>query len=440
LQVDFEGGELVLRAAWWFMKYGKLSGIPTGRLMATRIFPSIPPDRLPEFSTDLAEIDGPFARFLEGRCHARFTVAKDRWRLRQLARWLAVHGRNLREVERGQVPALVRRFLPRCCDGTAACYSQTLGRWLKYKGRFHGLTPQPRWQPWLDDYRHFLLNHRGLSLVTVDGNLCDVQTFLRWQFGSRPAVWAQVSVRDIWRYCRFCARHGKPHHANGQLVALRRFLMFVQMRAACPPQLADAVQPVANFGQPTHHKPVLQDSQRHRLLASFDRGGRGGSRDYAMALLMLEMGLRACEVARLHFGAVDGGYQRLRLPGVKASRERELPIPKKVAAALRDYIRHARPARSSDCVFVRYHHLVGLPLTSLAVQQAMSRAYRRCGLPAEISGAHLLRHTFATRLFNRGVSIKGIADLLGHRLLHSSNIYTHVAPSALRRLALPWPV
>jgi site-specific recombinase XerD len=79
-------------------------------------------------------------------------------------------------------------------------------------------------------------------------------------------------------------------------------------------------------------------------------------------------------------------------------------------------------------------------LTPLAVQQAMSRAYRRCGFPKDISGAHLLRHTFATRLFARGVTIKGIADLLGHRQLHSANLYTHVASSALRRLALPWPI
>jgi site-specific recombinase XerD len=407
--------------------------------MSTRFFAPLSPDRLPDFTADLAEINGPFVSYLKDRYHAQFTIGKDQWRLRQLARWLGARGRNLRSVDRQQVSDLVRRFMPGCVKKTAACYTQTLGRWLKYKGRFTPPAGLPPWQGWLDDYREFQIGHKGLLPITADGNIRDVRTFLKWQFGVRPAQWPAVSVRDIWRYCRHCARNGKPIHANGQLFATRRFLQFVQMRGACGAQLADAVQHVANFGQPTHHKPALSDRDRKRFIASFNRASQSGSRDLAMALLMVDMGLRSCEVARLQFSDLDFTGRRLKLPPLKSSRERELPIPCHVAAALHRYIDRFRAATRAETVFVRYHHLIGRPLTSLAVGVAMSRAYRRCGFPKTISGSHLLRHTFATRMFARGVTIKGVADLLGHRQLHSANLYTHVAPSALHGLALPWP-
>ena len=66
-------------------------------------------------------------------------------------------------------------------------------------------------------------------------------------------------------------------------------------------------------------------------------------------------------------------------------------------------------------------------------------AYRHCGFPPGWSGTHRLRHTFASRLHQHGVDMKPIADLLGHRRLDSTNIYTQVDLEALRRMAKPWP-
>jgi site-specific recombinase XerD len=343
-------------------------------------------------------------------------------------------------LEREQVPDLVRKLVPGCAKNTAAGYVQSLGRWLKFCGRF-ALQPKfPPWQQWLDDYRHFLANHKGLAPTTVDANVRHVRSYLSWQFGLAPARWPSVTVHDLRRYCEHCARSDKPIYANERLFSVGRFLRFVQMHGACPAQLAYAIQHVANFGQPTHHKPVLSEKQRKRFVTSFPRNLPSGSRDYAMALCMADLGLRPCEVARLRIVDIDLPRQRMKLPAVKGSRERELPIPTHIAAALRSYVDKFRPASRSDRVFLRYHDLVGLPMTPWSVQKAMTRAYRRCGFPSNLGGAHLLRHGFATRLFARGVTIKEIADLLGHRGLHSTNLYTHVDPAALRKLALPWPV
>jgi integrase len=158
-----------------------------------------------------------------------------------------------------------------------------------------------------------------------------------------------------------------------------------------------------------------------------------------MALCMLDVGLRSAEVALLRLEDVDLNRKRLAVPPIKGGDGRELPLPRRLAVAIREYFAY-RPPSSSDRLFLRPSSLVGQPLSALTVQSAMSRAYRRAGLPRAWHGSHRLRHTFASRLFASGASLKEIADMLGHRRLDSANRYTGVQLASLRNVALPWPI
>ena len=73
------------------------------------------------------------------------------------------------------------------------------------------------------------------------------------------------------------------------------------------------------------------------------------------------------------------------------------------------------------------------------VRGAMRRAYGRAGLPIEWTGTHLLRHTAASRMHQRGAPLKSVADVLGHRSIDTTAIYTKVDLNALKTVALPWP-
>ncbi len=79
-------------------------------------------------------------------------------------------------------------------------------------------------------------------------------------------------------------------------------------------------------------------------------------------------------------------------------------------------------------------------MDSRAIRKVISHAYRRCDFPPEWNGSYRLRHTFATRLHARGADLKQIADLMGHRHLQTTTIYTKVDLNGLRALALPWPI
>ena len=292
--------------------------------------------------------------------------------------------------------------------------------------------------PWVDEFILFLTTHRGLGYESCRSARYFAQDFLSWRFKTGRIRWSLVSVEDLWSYAERCARRLKPRSANRGLSALRRFLNFVQMRGACPLQLAQSVPHVATFGQSVPPE-VPNDRQRRALLASFKQRTSGGCRDYTMALCMVDLGLRSIEVVRLRLADIDWENRILSVPATKTDRGRQLPLPAHLTKALRIYV-SMRPPTDCDRLFVGHRFRTGQPTSTSAVRSAMRAAYRRCGFPPSWSGTHRLRRTFATRLYDRGADLKHIADLLGHRSLSTTNFYTQVDIKGLRTLAQPWPI
>lgn len=387
--------------------------------------------------------EAPFAAFiarLRAGGYAEITIRRDVQCLRRVARWLAGRNRGLLNIRCSDIDQLIHQMRQERSTGWVATVRQSLQHW--FGDPQHSRTRPPlhgQWETWINDYARFLTDHRGLRAETVQDNISDTRRFLSAMFGTGRARWQRLRVEDIWRYSERCACGAKPGYANKRLFALRRFLQYVHSRGSCAAQLFHSVPHIASFSTTPMAPVALTLAQQRRLLAAFPRKLRTSSRDRAMTLCMLTLGLRSAEVAFLRLGDVDLNRKRLAVPPIKGGDGRELPLPRRLVAAIREYLAY-RPASSSDRLFLRPSSLVGQPLSALAIQAAMARAYRRAGLPRTWHGSHRLRHTFASRLFASGASLKQIADMLGHRRLDSANIYTGVELSSLRKVALPWPV
>jgi integrase/recombinase XerD len=249
-----------------------------------------------------------------------------------------------------------------------------------------------------------------------------------------------VQPADLWRYGEWCAgvKRFKPRYTTRKLSALRQFLAFVHLRGACAARLGHAVPKIFNYGQ-SASSDFLTDRQRRRLLSSFDLRTANGQRDHAMALCMVDLGFRAIEVARLRLCDIDWEREELDVPAAKSSRGRRLPLPRQVAQALRTYLDRWRPAGVCPNVFMGHRAPTNRPVTTETVRTAMHRAYQRCGFPEGWCGTHRLRRTFATRLYARGVDLKPIADLLGHRHIVTTTRYAQTDATGLRALVQPWP-
>lgn len=381
---------------------------------------------------------GDFTTALRERGYANFTIWVHQWHLKRVAMLLYRRRRRLNDVQRQEVPSLLRKLFPKATDRTRQSYREPLNLWLKFSDRYSRFDRSASWQPWVDDFLDFSRVHRGLSPGYLELLERGVRTYLSWQFGSGPAVWKRVRVQDIWAYAHYQAKHASPHAANKRLSYLRRFLTFVQLQGACSQELPTAIPHIADHAQAARPQ-ILSPTQRRQFLASFPKRTPAGRRDHAMALCMIDLGLRAQEVTQLRCSDLDCKRRTLTVLSAKRGRDRQLPLPQPVFVALRQYVRKDRPISIAEQLFLRHTKRHGQPLSSKQISCRIQAAYRRCGFPRSWSGTHRLRHTFASRLSRAGADVKEIADLLGHRNLESTNVYVQTDPQALRHVAQPWP-
>jgi integrase/recombinase XerC len=150
-------------------------------------------------------------------------------------------------------------------------------------------------------------------------------------------------------------------------------------------------------------------------------------RDQAAALLMLLAGLRVGEVCALEVDDLDLSERRgsVRVRCGKGGKERIVPLNKTARQALQAWL-EARP-EGGQAVFVGKR---GEAMTPSGIQRRIGQLGRRAGVEAT---PHILRHTFAKRLVDAGISLEKVASLLGHENLNTTRIYVEPSQADLRR-------
>lgn len=285
------------------------------------------------------------------------------------------------------------------------------------------------------DYERFLISERGLARVTVVGYLFIVRRFLTEQFGNRALRFHDLRPQDLHRFILREVRRVSRTHARTTVTTLRSFLRFLRQRGAIKTDLAAALFGVAHW-RLSHLPKFLPPEQVERLLRCCDRRTASGQRDYAILLLLARLGLRGGEVLAMTLDDLDWERGEVLVRG-KGQRLEPLPLPNDVGAAVVHYLRHVRPVCSTRKVFIRLkapRH--GLRLSAICC--VVRRALKRAGLNPDFKGAHLLRHSLATRMLRRGASLGEIGQLLRHRQPTTTQIYAKVDIKALRGISLPW--
>jgi integrase len=174
-----------------------------------------------------------------------------------------------------------------------------------------------------------------------------------------------------------------------------------------------------------------------RIIAACDRSSPMARRDRAMLLLLARLGLRAGDVVGLRLGDIEWGQGRLRVVG-KGRRETRLPLPQDVGDAILGYLEIERPVSATDHVFLTARTPIR-PIGSSGLRDAVARAIERAGVEAPCRGAHVLRHSLATRLLREGATLGAIGALLRHRDVSTTALYAKVDIGLLGQIARPWP-
>jgi site-specific recombinase XerD len=150
----------------------------------------------------------------------------------------------------------------------------------------------------------------------------------------------------------------------------------------------------------------------------------------AILMTLYAAGLRVSEATHLRPADIDSQRMMIRVAQGKGRKDRYVMLSAKLLETLRCYWREERLQERPD-TFLFPGKKPGVPLTRDAVEWAFAAAQRHAGIAKPVS-PHSLRHSFATHLLERGVNIRIIQKLLGHRTLGSTEIYTHVAQTYIR--------
>jgi site-specific recombinase XerD len=287
-------------------------------------------------------------------------------------------------------------------------------------------------------FRQHLIGQRNLAPATVRRYLDTVGRFLDGRFATSPPLeLGALGAQDVNRFMLEQARRYSAGHVQLLASALRGFLRFLRQTGAIATDLAHCV-PAPARRQLAGLPKFMPAEDVERLLQTSNRDGPQGRRDYAILLLLARLGLRAQEIASLRLEDVDWDAGELVIHGKGGGVER-LPLPWEVGEALSRYLRAVRPACSTRQVFVCLRAPRRGFRNGNAVGTIVCRALARADLHPSHRGAHLLRHSLATRLLRHGASLVEIGELLRHRNLDTTRIYAKVDERTLGALALPWP-
>lgn len=284
------------------------------------------------------------------------------------------------------------------------------------------------WEQAIDGYMREL-GTRGVSHNTLRAYRADLGELAGWA-SQRDRAPATLAYRDLRAYAAALSDRGLARSSTARkLTAIRSFhdhLVRAGKAAQNPAELLPT--PKAHSKLPR----VLGPDEVAKLLDRIPATTPLEVRDRAIFELTYSCGLRAEEVVNLDVGSVDFDSESVRVHG-KGSKTRIVPIGEPAQRALERYVERARPAlaggSSESALFLSRR---GRRLSTSDVRRRLALWVREAAVAGHIS-PHTLRHSFATHLLEGGADLRSIQELLGHSSVSTTQVYTRVEPSRLRR-------
>ena len=394
-------------------------------------------------------------KLLEGFCNwllehgfSRSTIRKHLFRLSHLNRHLGDPECGIRKnITTRDVKASFKAYSLQCQKtGAREKHIRQVGysvnRFLHYlrdSGLMGPLSRQEIYHPLLDSYLKWMRDYQHVSDGTLEVRSHSIAQFLEW-LGTEatPDGMRRLTPERIEDFSLSYAQGMGRSARRSMQSALRSFFRFCLHQGYTEQPLERAVPTLRTYKLATVPRG-LSDTEAQRVLRCIKDSNHVGRRDYAIVQLLYTYGVRGGQVRALCLEDIDWAKNQILFKASKHGKDSQLPLTAEVGESLLDYLQNSRPHSYSPHVFLTcrapYHPL---PHSS-SLSSIVERRIRAGGIELPSKGAHAFRHCFATRMLHEDHSLKAVADVLGHRHLGTTFIYTKVDFNALKQVALEWP-
>ena len=286
-------------------------------------------------------------------------------------------------------------------------------------------------EPALDLFLAHVRIEKGLAGNTVEAYARDLRRYVEHLDALGVRSWEAVGRAEIQAHLAELVRRGISGRSQARALSairgLHRVLAAERLAPADPADEIDSPRPGRKLPELLSHEEI------DRLLAAPDPRSAAGRRDRAMLELLYATGLRVSELVGLQLNDVNLETRVLVARG-KGSKERIVPIGAPAADAVKAYLASAREpllkGRRTKDLFVTPR---GRRLTRQGFAKLLVRYARAAGVRRRVS-PHRLRHSFATHLLEGGADLRAVQEMLGHADVSTTQIYTHVERSHVKRL------
>lgn len=279
----------------------------------------------------------------------------------------------------------------------------------------------------IDAFQRYLKFERNASELTQKSYAEDLDSLLEFftdQLGRVPEP-AEVGIGILRGYVSYLheCQYARTTVAR-RLACLRSFFKFCQREGLVENNPAKVLR-TPRIGRKLPH--FLTTEQIAMLLEAPPANEPMGLRDRAILETMYSAGLRVAELVGLNVESWDRDANVLRVLG-KGRKERIAPVGSYAAKALQNWLDVRQPSKkaSADDAAAMFLNRFGKRLTTRSVGRMLEKYLKQTGLN-RITSPHTLRHSFATHLLDGGADLRSVQELLGHKSLTTTQIYTHVS-------------
>jgi len=283
----------------------------------------------------------------------------------------------------------------------------------------------------IENFLNYLSVERSLARNTIVSYQKDLRVYVTYLQSKAIDAFSKIRREDITDFMFFQKDKGLSANSIARsLAAIRmfhRFLVRERIVKSDPTSLIDSPKLFKRIPE------ILSINEVEALLAAPNVRLTQGIRDKAIIETMYATGMRASEVVTLRLDNVNLEIGFLRCIG-KGNKERIIPLGKKAIASIRKYLESSRQAlirnKESSVLFLNRS---GKGLSRQSLWKIIKRYARQARIKKSIK-PHILRHSFATHLLERGADLRSVQEMLGHSNISTTQIYTHVTRDRLKTI------